>query len=180
MKKFILFLAFVISLTAIRAQVGITDSPTENFESNTVNSNAVLELRSSSKGFLFPRLTQAQINTITTSLTDQDEGLTVYNLDSHLFYGWHGISHGGWIMLTNGNAAPQANNVHVSGTDFNVGTQLNGSYDYFDYEGDTQGISVIQWKSANNSTGTGATSISGATTSSYTLQATDNGNYIAF
>lgn len=66
--KPILFSTLLLSITAINyAQVGIgTNSP---------NVNALLDLTSSSKGLLLPRLTDAQRNSISSPL----EGLVIYN-----------------------------------------------------------------------------------------------------
>ncbi len=71
MKKGLLILVFsVIPAAFLSAQVGIgTTSP---------DSKSILDLSSSSKGLLFPRLSGVQMNGIATP----PAGLTVYNTDT--------------------------------------------------------------------------------------------------
>lgn len=67
MKKVILFLSMSAQLNFLTAQVGIgTANP---------NTNAILDLNSSSKGILIPRLTTAQRN----SISSPTEGLMIFN-----------------------------------------------------------------------------------------------------
>ena len=72
---------------------------------NSPNSNAVLELvsPSSNQGFLVPRITTSDRNGM--SLTNNENGLMVYDTDSNLFYYWN---NGGWnagLGVLNGNTA---------------------------------------------------------------------------
>ncbi|WP_462254174.1 tail fiber domain-containing protein [Ekhidna sp.] len=78
--------AFVLSCAYVQAQdnsVGIN--------TNSPNSNAVLELVSpnSDQGFLVPRITTAQRVSMEPSLTNQDDGLMVFDTDLNLFYYWN-------------------------------------------------------------------------------------------
>ena len=61
-----------MGLSALNAQVKVGDNPTN------VDGSAVLELESSEKGFLPPRLTRTQRDAITTPA----EGLLIYNTDT--------------------------------------------------------------------------------------------------
>jgi uncharacterized protein (TIGR02145 family) len=73
MKKIILTLSLItfLGLSNAAAQVGIG--------TNTPNASAVLELQSTDKGFLPPRMTIAQRDGIVTPV----EGLTIYNTDNN-------------------------------------------------------------------------------------------------
>ena len=70
------------------------------------------------------------------------------------------------------NTAPTATNVNVSGTT-EVGQTLTGSYTYNDADGDNEGTSTFRWLRNGNPIG-------GATGTSYTLVAADNGAIIRF
>ena len=61
----------------------------------TINSYAALELRSSSKGFLPPRLSASEIETLEITLTNGEDGLMVYDTDNDQFYVWSGSS---WLV----------------------------------------------------------------------------------
>ena len=70
------------------------------------------------------------------------------------------------------NTAPTASNVNVSGTP-EVGQTLNGTYTYNDADGDNEGATTFRWFRNN-------TPIGGASGTSYTLVAADNGANIRF
>ncbi|WP_421918719.1 hypothetical protein [Marinifilum sp.] len=53
---------------------------------------------------------------------------------------------------------------------------INATYTYSDKEDDPQGTHIYDWELANDNSGTGAISVS--TSSTYTLQAADNGKYL--
>ncbi len=69
-------------------------------------------------------------------------------------------------------AAPTASAVSISGT-AQVGQTLTGSYTYADVNSDPQGTSVFRWLR-------NGVAIAGATASTYTLVAADQGNTITF
>lgn len=77
------------------------------------------------------------------------------------------------------NTAPTATSVSFSGTT-NVEQLLTGSYTYTDADGDTEGASTYKWYRADDASGSNSAAISGATATTYTLQAADNGKYIRF
>jgi hypothetical protein len=68
--------------------------------------------------------------------------------------------------------APTASAVSISGT-AQVGQTLTGSYTYADVNGDPQGTSTFRWLRNGSA-------IAGATASTYTLVAADEGNTISF
>ncbi len=77
------------------------------------------------------------------------------------------------------NSAPTASLVLFSGTTA-VGQTLTGTYSYADADSDLEGTSIFQWYRADDASGTNSAAISGATASTYLLQAADSGNYIRF
>jgi hypothetical protein len=77
------------------------------------------------------------------------------------------------------NQAPTASAVSFSGTP-NIGQLLTGTYTYTDAESDLEGTSTFQWYRADNASGLNSAAISGATATTYMLQAADNGKYIRF
>jgi len=75
--KRLLFLSIIILFTSnIFGQIKIGNNPTK------IDSNSLLELESNNKGLLLPRLTNAQIKT----LTKVPDGMTVYNSDSNCLF----------------------------------------------------------------------------------------------
>jgi len=89
MKK-ISFLVLLMATASAFSQVGIgTTSPT---------SNSILDLRSTTKGLLVPRLTTAERTTLGTSLTASadvlEKGMEVYDTDLKAKFSWDGTA---WI-----------------------------------------------------------------------------------
>lgn len=106
------FLLLFISAIPSFAQVGIgTENP---------NPRAVLELKSpnNNQGFLVPRLTTAQRTaaSFVSSLTDEDNGLLVFDSDTNKFFYW---SEGNWIAIEDGGGT-------VSPSDITSGGATNG------------------------------------------------------
>ena len=97
------------------AQVKVGDNP------NTIDINSVLELESTSKGLLFPRLTTAQMN----AMVSPPNGLMIYNTTEAAFYVrsagvWSPLSTGGTGWTTTGNSG-------INATNF-LGTLNNASF----------------------------------------------------
>ncbi len=69
---------------------------TVGVNTNTPNPNSVLELVSpnSNQGFLVPRISTFQRTSMTTSLSNNENGLMVFDTDANLFYYWN---NGVWI-----------------------------------------------------------------------------------
>jgi len=85
----ILFLFFNINSMA---QVGIgTANP---------NTNAMLDVDSTTKGFLPPRMTTSEKSTLGSSLGPTDEGMFVFDTDLSAFYYWNGTT---WVVIDTGN-----------------------------------------------------------------------------
>ncbi|MCX7986490.1 MAG: alpha-amylase family glycosyl hydrolase [Bacteroidales bacterium] len=74
-------------------------------------------------------------------------------------------------------SAPQALNVKILG---NVaqGNTLQTEYEYFDANGDPEGITKFQWYRCTTTSGGGKVAINGATDKTYTLSENDKGYYI--
>lgn len=65
---------FCLNISASNAQLLVTTAG----DPNPINANAMLEVRSTSKGLLFPRMTTTQMN----SMSSPSSGMLVYNTDS--------------------------------------------------------------------------------------------------
>lgn len=100
-----LFLLLIFSLSSLNAQVGInTTSP---------NSSSLLDISSTTKGFLMPRLTNTQMNAISSP----EAGLTIYNTDASAIYQYNGTN---WASredrvsaIVNDGVAIQLDNIKV-------------------------------------------------------------------
>jgi uncharacterized protein (TIGR02145 family) len=93
MKKSILIVFFTLVLCNTYAQVGIgTDTP---------DASAIMELQSTEKGFLPPRLSTAQRDAI----SNPAEGLIIYNLDNKCLEFFNGLD---WISACDGSVVTSA------------------------------------------------------------------------
>ncbi len=108
--SFLLFTLFFI-LTSLSAQVAI------NSDNSAPDNSAMLDVSSTSAGFLLPRMTEVQMNAIVAPA----EGLIIYNTDEHCFKFWDGIQ---WNIL--GCPLPEQPSVIVGETVPSVGT--TGTY----------------------------------------------------
>jgi Fe-S cluster biogenesis protein NfuA len=77
------------------------------------------------------------------------------------------------------NAAPTASAVATSGT-AQVGVQLSSSYTYADAENNPQGTSTLRWMVDTQTSGATKVAIAGATSSTYTATAAEQGKYLFF
>lgn len=95
MKKIILnFLLVVLSFTALKGQVKIGSNP------NTINPNSLLELESTNRGFLPPRIALNDVNLIAPLSSPVPEGMLIYSdggLVTDGYYYWNGTK---WILLS--------------------------------------------------------------------------------
>ncbi len=87
--KFFIFLwGFLIATSSVYSQVGInTDSP---------DPNSMLEVKSTNKGVLVPRVTMDQRNAINPG--SSSNGLTVYNTSTNCYSVWNAVSQS-WTEL---------------------------------------------------------------------------------
>lgn len=95
MKRFLLLFCNVILIQFVIAQsFGIgTDSP---------DPNAILEVQSSDRGILIPRLTTTERNTNLTGLMLAQRGLLIYNITDDAFNYWNGTQ---WIAFPSAGGA---------------------------------------------------------------------------
>lgn len=107
MKKLLTSLSAVLLLSQLQAQVGI-GTPTPN-------SSAQLDITSTNKGFLMPRMTQAQRDAIASPAT----GLLIYQTDGAPgYYSYNGTA---WVQLGGGSGWGLTGNAGTTGSNF-IGT----------------------------------------------------------
>ena len=116
MKKISLLLIaiFIFGISVQSQNVAITDD-----DSYTANSSSMLDVKSTSKGFLSPRLTTTQRNAIVTPAT----GLLVFDTSLNGFYYYNGTA---WINLSSGSSSGllwsyNSTNVYLTGASDKVG-----------------------------------------------------------
>jgi hypothetical protein len=85
---------FLATICTINAQVKIGNNP------NTINANSLLELESTTKGFLAPRVAINDLNSVSPLTATTPAGMLVYSSGGSVtdgFYNWNGSK---WIKLT--------------------------------------------------------------------------------
>ncbi|MDM8162269.1 hypothetical protein QUH73_20820, partial [Labilibaculum sp. K2S] len=87
---------------------------------------------------------------------------------------------GSWISVGTANASPYATSVGQTGTILKATETLTGEYVYNDVDGDPQAVSTFKWYRADDNTGTGEAVITGATSSTYTIQVADVSKFLRF
>ena len=169
--KFLLTTIVMISSYVLTAQVAITT------DGSSADASAMLEVKSTSKGLLPPRMSTTQRDDISSPST----GLIIYNLSTNSLEFYIGTK---WVSIgENGisapNLVPVASSVTYSGNML-IDQTLTGSYTYSDTEGDSEGTSTFKWYRADNSSGTNTSFITGSTSLTYTLVNADESKYISF
>ena len=115
MKKFgLLIISLCVSVLSFGQSVAITDDDTY-----TASSSSMLDVKSTTKGFLSPRLTTVQRNAIVTPAT----GLLVFDTSLNGFYYYNGST---WINLSSGSSSGllwsyNSSNVYLTGASDKVG-----------------------------------------------------------
>lgn len=92
-------LCVLVGATAFAQNVGIANTTI------TPDAQAILELRSTDKGVLLPRMTTTQANTLATSLNAADDGMTIYDTTTKLYKYWDGSTLAWRILATNATVA---------------------------------------------------------------------------
>ena len=95
MKKLIILLAIFITFAATAQSVGI------NADGSTANTLAMLDVSSTTKGFMPPRMTEAQRNAIATPVA----GLIIYCTDCATNGELHYYNGTNWVSMATGIAA---------------------------------------------------------------------------
>lgn len=88
-------ICILIGSTAFSQNIGVANTTI------TPDAQAILELRSTDKGVLLPRMTTTQANTLATSLDAADDGMTVYDITTKQFKYWDGSTLTWRILATN-------------------------------------------------------------------------------
>ena len=150
----------------VQGKVGIGTTTPEN--------TAALEVKSTTQGFLPPRMNKAQRD----ALTSPPDGLMIFCSDCDAPYYLQCFYGGKWNPLAT-NHYPMAVNVSQTGQPYLTYT-MYGLYTYTDADNDPQGASVYKWYRTDNSAGLNESVISGATGQTYMLTTTDASKYIRF
>ncbi|MBU2554818.1 MAG: tail fiber domain-containing protein [Bacteroidetes bacterium] len=160
MKKLVLFAAFLLIFSGmITAQVAI------NTTGDNPDPSAILDLQSTTKGFLVPRVTSAERNLIGTT----QSGLLVYDLTTESFW-YYDNTQAGWIDMGSGPGAASINDLSDAISD-NTSVFLGSSSGIND-DGSSNlnaavGISALQFNtSGHNNTAMGYNSLKQTTTGS--------------
>jgi hypothetical protein len=149
----------------------------------TPSTSAVLDVNSTTKGILIPRITSTERDAIISP----DNALLIFNTTNNKFEVfkstcscWVGISDGGSGIAVE-NTAPKADNLNYTGL-FKVGGTGKINYNYTDPDNDVEGITSFIWDIATASNGstrttfsTGASNLTGA---SVIFQNADAGKYV--
>lgn len=98
----------LLANTAALAQIKLGDNP------GTIDANSLLELESTTKGLLFPRLTDAAM----TGMTTPPAGIVVYNTTKNCLYirrsgDWFSLCNADPTSTTNGFQLPNVTNVQM-------------------------------------------------------------------
>ena len=104
-----------------------------------------------------------------------EQGAVYINVTNKLITSFDGSNWHSYAI----NFVPLASSVQQTGNVW-VSQVLTGSYVYNDNENDLEGTSTFRWYLSDSSNGSSASVISGATSSTYTIQAGDLGKYIGF
>lgn len=160
------------------ATSGITERMRISSEGNvgigtsTPKSSALLDLTSTTQGFLPPRMTQIQLS----SIVSPEEGLVVYCTNCNpkglkVYYGSGWASSGSEVYIPLVEAKADF-------TSTLIGSVLTAHKVYTENGAGSEVSSTYKWYRANNKNGTGKTEISGETASNYTITASDVDKWI--
>jgi hypothetical protein len=156
MKNYLLLIALLFFAKISIAQVGI------NTTGATADPSAILDISSTTKGLLIPRMTTAQRAAIPTPAI----GLLVYdiNTNSNWFYNgtWTNMASSGGFSL------PYSANVNLASPLFDMVNNGNGDIFYITNLGSGSGL---------NSTTVGGHSVSANSTNGYGIRASSANNY---
>jgi len=173
MKKIQILIAAILMIATYTLQAQVAIGPDGSYP----DGSAMLDVQSTEKGLLPPRMTEVQRDAISSPAT----GLIIFNrtrnsLDFFNSIKWISICETGIVVQ---NLPPVASDVVFSGT-MEPDQTLTGSYTYSDYESDAEGASIYKWYRADDATGTNQAVINGATALTYLLAEDDIDKYISF
>lgn len=139
-----ILLLLTYSINTLQAQVKIGDN------SNTINANSILELESTNKGILIPRVSLTNINTSAPLTNDVGDATLVYNTNIALingqgkgFYYWD-VTNASWVFLLSNTASGslQWNTKGNKGTD--PSNNFIGTVDAQDFVVKTNNIEALR------------------------------------
>jgi hypothetical protein len=99
MKK-LLSVLLLLSVLYTQAQVKIGNNP------GTINANSLLEMESSDKGFLPPRVALNSLSSVSPLTGTVPAGMLVYSIGGTLIDGYYYWNGAGWVLLANGQSNP--------------------------------------------------------------------------
>lgn len=180
MKKYLILTTLALGFFSqiVQAQtpkLKIGNNPT------TINSSAAIEIESTNKGLLVSRLTSTQRDAISAPAA----GLFIYNTSNNTFEVYK-ASCSCWVTVNDGgntesmnveNTAPTVGWLNYSNAAI-VDKPIAINFKYEDLQNDPQGATTVSWQVAENNSGANATTISGATTATYTPVAIYAGKWI--
>lgn len=161
----------LLSMGVATAQVGIgTTIP---------NGSAALDITSTTKGLLVPRMNSAERDAIASPAN----ALLIFNTSNNTFEVYKSTCSCWVTVIDNGNVAannlvntaPTASSLNYTGA-FRVGGTATLVYTYADAQNDSEGLTAIKWQISNTSQGTGATTLT--TGASATFVAADAGRFV--
>lgn len=118
-------------------------------------------------------------NVLELSATAGTGGILDCNFEANSDSGFAHINALKLTPVSVSNSVPGAVDVAWAGAPRVNGT-LAGTYVYSDADGDAESGTTTHWEQANDSAGTGAQALPGATGTTYVLQATDAGKYLRY
>lgn len=135
-KYFSYFYLIIITFLSIKsfAQIGI------NATNVAPSTNAMLDVSSTTKGVLFPRMTTAQRNSLTSIATD---GLTVYDITTKGYWFYNGTSWQSIATVVSGSPwLTSGNNIYNSNTG-NVGVGINNATEKLQVVGNVKATGLV-------------------------------------
>lgn len=159
----------------------MSDGPELSYSSGNVaigstgtENSALLELNSTTQGFLPPRMTIAQRDV----MPDPALGMIIVCSDCPAPFNLQIYTGSSWVPMPF-NRYPAATEVEQSGGAYILNT-LTGSYTFEDEDHDPEGATQYCWYRADNPSGINESAISGATNLTYIPVFSDVGKYIRF
>ncbi|WP_407520257.1 hypothetical protein PDL71_09325 [Lacibacter sp. MH-610] len=149
MRKFIIILISLFPFVAAAQSVAI------NTDGSNPDNSSILDIKSSSKGLLIPRLTTLQ----RTSIAGPAIGLTVFDINTYSYWVYRGDVNGGWQELLTGlNKHWDINGTNIFNTNTgNVGIGTNNPQYKLSINAVNPRIDLL-----NNGTSTGFMSVNGS------------------
>lgn len=172
LKNYFLFFAMLMLVTDFYCQVGIgttTPSPASMLEVSSQTDG-----EGPYRGFMPPRVPDITARDLIDPEVE-DIGLMVFIQNIGCLQIWDGNNWKNGMCL---NYPPVAKDVHFLGGLF-VGQNLEAIFNYFDAEGDAEGIHLYKWYRADDASGTGAIAIPGAESKIYQIVSGDINKYIS-